>query len=237
MYHTIPVLIRREAIFKAYLNIFKTRMFQEKRWKLLSETMEVDSEGLSMELPYLQGNWKSRFQLQELTWHCNCPEMMTFYPKFLCTQLMKMGLLLKKILRTITYAWIIIYKRDQGSLPLKIKIKVFDDMKLLALGENKVDPPASLTWPQYINLSWCKILFIIIITINIVCFYVNICPNGEFIFTHGYVTIAREFVCLFGVFHPTREFFTHMETSPLPVKGCKFWHMLGTYGHWAVRVF
>ena len=128
MYHTIPVQIRRETtcIFKAYLNIFKTRMFQEKRWKLLSETMEVDSEGLSMELPYLQGNWKSRFQLQELTWHCNCPEMMTFYPKFLCTQLMKMGLLLKKILRTITYAWIIIYKRDQGSLPLKIKIKVFD---------------------------------------------------------------------------------------------------------------
>ena len=28
------------------------------------------------------------------------------------------------------------------------------------------------------------------------------------------------FVRLFGVFRPTREFFTHMETSPLP--GCKF---------------
>ena len=27
--------------------------------------------------------------------------------------------------------------------------------------------------------------------------------------------------CLFGVFRPTREFFTHMETSPLPVKGCR----------------
>ena len=26
----------------------------------------------------------------------------------------------------------------------------------------------------------------------------------------------------FGVFHPIREFFTHYETSPLPVKGCKF---------------
>ena len=26
------------------------------------------------------------------------------------------------------------------------------------------------------------------------------------------------FVCLFGVFRPTRESFTHMETSPLPVK-------------------
>ena len=30
------------------------------------------------------------------------------------------------------------------------------------------------------------------------------------------------FVCLF-VFWPTREFFTQMETSPLPVKGCKSW--------------
>ena len=34
-----------------------------------------------------------------------------------------------------------------------------------------------------------------------------------------------------------RNFHTyHMETSPLQVKGCKFWPMLGTYGHWAVRV-
>ena len=30
------------------------------------------------------------------------------------------------------------------------------------------------------------------------------------------------FVCLFGVYRPTREFFTHMETSPLSMKGCKF---------------
>ena len=30
------------------------------------------------------------------------------------------------------------------------------------------------------------------------------------------------FVCLFGVYCPSREFFTHMETSSLPVKGCKF---------------
>ena len=34
------------------------------------------------------------------------------------------------------------------------------------------------------------------------------------------------FVCLFGIYLPTREFFTHMETSPLLVKGCKFWPML-----------
>ena len=31
------------------------------------------------------------------------------------------------------------------------------------------------------------------------------------------------FVCLFNWgFRPTRKFFTHMETSPLPVKGFKF---------------
>ena len=37
-------------------------------------------------------------------------------------------------------------------------------------------------------------------------------------------------VCLLRCFFcPTPELFTHMETSPLPVKGCKFWT-------WAVRV-
>ena len=39
------------------------------------------------------------------------------------------------------------------------------------------------------------------------------------------------YVCLIGVWRPTREFFTHMESSPLPVKDCKFWPMLGTYDH------
>ena len=33
------------------------------------------------------------------------------------------------------------------------------------------------------------------------------------------------FICLFGVFRPPREFLTHSETSLLPVKGCKFWLM------------
>ena len=34
------------------------------------------------------------------------------------------------------------------------------------------------------------------------------------------------FVCLFVVFRPTREFFTHSETSPLHVKGCKLFSAL-----------
>ena len=39
------------------------------------------------------------------------------------------------------------------------------------------------------------------------------------------------FVCL-GFFVPLEEFFTHMETSPLPVKGCKLWPVLGTDGRY-----
>ena len=38
------------------------------------------------------------------------------------------------------------------------------------------------------------------------------------------------FVCLGGLL-PTWEIFTDMEMSPLPVKGSKFWPMLGTNGH------
>jgi hypothetical protein len=40
---------------------------------------------------------------------------------------------------------------------------------------------------------------------------------------------------LFTVLRPAQEFFTHMETSPLPVKGCKFRRMLSTQGLWAGR--
>ena len=39
------------------------------------------------------------------------------------------------------------------------------------------------------------------------------------------------------VYRPTREFFTHTETSSLPAKGCNVClPMFGTHGHWAVRV-
>ena len=44
------------------------------------------------------------------------------------------------------------------------------------------------------------------------------------------------FVC-FGVLHPTREFFTPMVRSPLPVKGSKFLFKLGTNGLWAMAFF
>ena len=51
-----------------------------------------------------------------------------------------------------------------------------------------------------------------------------------------WTTPVSVFVCLFGVCRSIWEFFTHMETSPLPVKGCKCRPMLNTYGNWSVRV-
>ena len=55
-------------------------------------------------------------------------------------------------------------------------------------------------------------------------------------YVRPFCNISRSLiVCLGGVLRPTREFFTHMETSPLPMKGFKFWPMLSTHGHWAVR--
>ena len=46
-----------------------------------------------------------------------------------------------------------------------------------------------------------------------------------------------QWFCLFGVFRPPREYFTQIEKSPLPVKGCKFWPMVSTHSYCAVRFF
>ena len=48
---------------------------------------------------------------------------------------------------------------------------------------------------------------------------------------HNFLYEIPTLFCLFVVYRPTREFCTHMEALPLPVKGCKFWPMLSTYGH------
>ena len=48
--------------------------------------------------------------------------------------------------------------------------------------------------------------------------------------------ISQQCVCWFVLGLSSLSIFTHMEMSPLPVKGCEFWPMLGTHGHWAVRV-
>ena len=50
-------------------------------------------------------------------------------------------------------------------------------------------------------------------------------------------SLLNVFVCLYGVYRPTWNCFYRMETSSLPVKGCKFWPMLGTHGHSAAKVF
>jgi hypothetical protein len=46
---------------------------------------------------------------------------------------------------------------------------------------------------------------------------------------------AKSVDWLFRVLRPAQEFFIYMETSPLPVKGCKFRPMLGAQGLWAGR--
>ena len=39
------------------------------------------------------------------------------------------------------------------------------------------------------------------------------------------------FVCFIEVYRPTRDNFTHMETSQLPLKGYNFFPMPGTHGY------
>ena len=43
------------------------------------------------------------------------------------------------------------------------------------------------------------------------------------------------FVFVVWKFRLTWEYFPHLETSPLPLKGFKFWPIVSTHGHWTVR--
>jgi hypothetical protein len=43
----------------------------------------------------------------------------------------------------------------------------------------------------------------------------------EIILTNHKVSYKRLIDWLFSVLRPAQEYFTYMETSPLPVKGCK----------------
>ena len=56
-------------------------------------------------------------------------------------------------------------------------------------------------------------------------------------FSHNKIyRIISLFVCMFRIFHPTGEFFTHLEMLQLLARGYKFWPMISTHDHWAVRV-
>ena len=59
------------------------------------------------------------------------------------------------------------------------------------------------------------------------------CKNNNVGIKHKEVGLVVCFVCLFGIYRPTWEFSTYMETSPLLLKGCKFWPMLNTHGNWS----
>ena len=64
-------------------------------------------------------------------------------------------------------------------------------------------------------------------TFGIINFFLVI--TKYFYQTRNFEILSRLFVWLeFGVCHPTRECFTHMETSPLPIHD--------THSHWAVSV-
>ena len=52
-----------------------------------------------------------------------------------------------------------------------------------------------------------------------------------------YLFVITYLFCLFGFFRPTREVFTHMETSPWRMKGCKFWPMLVSEGSSACHTY
>ena len=43
-------------------------------------------------------------------------------------------------------------------------------------------------------------------------------------------------IFFFGSFRPTRELFTHLETSSLQVKSSKCWPIICSHGHWTTRV-
>ena len=59
-----------------------------------------------------------------------------------------------------------------------------------------------------------------------VCLFVRFaCSFVRLFVRSGFLCV---FVCLLWVFRPTREFFSHIETLPLPAKGFKFWPNIGT---------
>ena len=58
--------------------------------------------------------------------------------------------------------------------------------------------------------------------------------TANIMYTILHSSLVNLFVCL-RFFVPLKNF-SHMETPQSLVEGCKFWPMLGTHGHWAVRV-
>ena len=86
-------------------------------------------------------------------------------------------------------------------------------------------------------LQWCLLYVFLLCFRYYLWLSVSICTFCVTCILFAYWDLFCHITCifcfgLFGVFRPCREFFNHMETSPWPVKGCKFWPMLGTHGHW-----
>ena len=88
-----------------------------------------------------------------------------------------------------------------------------------------------ITRDAWFNARGCQhITFVWMWFTGVIHVWLKYCRDGVKPYTNNHS-------CLWFKISPTREFFTRMEKSPLPVNGCWFWPMLGTHGHWAVRVF
>ena len=103
----------------------------------------------------------------------------------------------------------------------------------------------SLTWLTFFgkkNILFCSMLVGQASNVSgfkVIYSFVNILSN---IWLIKILSSVFDHLCLFGFFrgfHPTREFFTHLETLPYLVMGHNFLHILGTYMdfHWAVGLF
>jgi hypothetical protein len=90
-----------------------------------------------------------------------------------------------------------------------------------------------------IRPPWYLIVYLLVLGVHCMCCptlnFLQLCPWGSwsslmkngvdldmtcFCFVYGRVLIVRLIDWLFTVLRPAQEYFTYMETSPMPVKGC-----------------
>ena len=99
---------------------------------------------------------------------------------------------------------------------------------LFTLADHSEKKFSELCWDEVSDLHfiWC---FGILSTAVSPCLWLSCCQERCYVplVCTSFVCL---FVCLFWVFRPNREFFTHMETSPWLVKDWKFWPILRTHG-------
>ena len=166
------------------------------------------------------------FKLWEYFVHAN------IYPIVL-TNLHFNGFLVRKNLLVLNIRWIAIIFFTLKHFALRI---IFWKFILLGKYDDDVRDELAVTShkvyeiiiekheiKEWINADWSTLTFIYVCILKGIRMLVQRLDSPTI-----FHAIWKWCVCLFD--RPTR-----METSPLPVKGCKFWPMLGTHGYWEVR--